>query len=66
MKRTGLLALLAAGVLFAAYFSNVAFGALGNKPLLNDIQEMLTLLASSILFAVAVLQFEAAQKQKKP
>lgn len=66
MRKPAQLTLLAAGVLFVAFFSNVTLGALGNKPLLNDIQEMLMLLASSILFAVAVLQFEAADSQKKP
>ena len=65
MKKTGLLTLLAAGILFIAFFSNVTLGALGNKPVLNDIQEMLMLFASSILFAVAVLQFETADSQKK-
>lgn len=60
MNKPGLLSLFAAGALFAAFFSNVAFGALGYKPMLNDVQEMLMLFASSVLFAVAVLRMEAA------
>lgn len=60
MARLGQLSLVLSGILFVAYFSNVAMGAFGQKPLLNDIREMLTLLASSILFAIAVLQLEAA------
>ncbi len=59
MKKIGRLALLAAGVLFVAFFSNVAVGATGQKPLLGDIQEMATLFASAVLFAVAVLLIEA-------
>ncbi len=58
MKNMGRLALLAAGVLFVAFFSNVAMGAASGKPPLGDVQEMVMLLASSILFAVAVLRFE--------
>ncbi|MGI9387411.1 MAG: hypothetical protein ACR2OX_08260 [Methyloligellaceae bacterium] len=59
MKKPGLFMLLIAGVLFAAFFSNVALGALGQKPLLGDIPEMLVLFASSVFFAAAVLIFEA-------
>ena len=63
MARFGQFSLVLSGILFIAFFSNVAMGAFGQKPLLNDIQEMLTLLASSILFAVAVLRFEAKDAQ---
>ena len=64
MKKPGQLALLGAGILFFLFFSNVSLGALGIKPVLSDIQEMLTLLASSVLFSVATLQFEAADTQE--
>ena len=63
MKIPCRLVLLAAGVLFLAFFGNVAMGALGKKPLLGDIQEMLMLFAASILFAVSVLCFEAKDRQ---
>ena len=63
MARFGQFSLVLSGILFIAFFSNVAMGAFGQKPILNDIQEMLTLLASSILFAVAVLRFEAEDAQ---
>jgi len=55
--------LLAAAVLFCAFFSNVALGAVGQKPLLDDIQEMLVLFASSVFFAGSVLLFEAQDKR---
>ena len=63
MRTPGRLTLAAAAILFVIFFSNVSWGALGYKPWLNDIQEMLTLLASSILFAVSVLQMEADASQ---
>ena len=63
MKNLGRLALLAAGVLFVAFFSNVAMGAVSGKPPLGDIQEMVTLLGSSILFAVAVLTLESEARK---
>ncbi|MGI9384356.1 MAG: hypothetical protein ACR2PO_14480 [Methyloligellaceae bacterium] len=63
MKKPSLLALLAAGGLFLAFFANVALGALGIKPPLGDIQEMLLLLAAAILFVVSVLGFEAEDRR---
>lgn len=63
MKKPSLLALLAAGGLFLAFFTNVALGALGTKPPLGDIQEMLMLFAASILFVVSVLCFEAEDRR---
>ena len=59
MTRPSRLALVAAGALFLAFFANVSLGALGQKPPLGDVQEMLMLFAASILFAAAVLVFEA-------
>ncbi len=58
--RRGML-LLAAG-LFIVFFSNVALGALGQKPPFGDIHEMLILFASSICFAVSVLFYEAEHR----
>ncbi len=63
MENIGRLALLAAGVLFVAFFSNVAMGAIAGNPPLGDVPEMLTLLASAVLFAVAVLRFEIRAQQ---
>lgn len=63
MKKPSLLTLLAAGVLFLAFFANVALGALGSKPPLGDIQEMLMLFAASLVFAVSVLLFEAEDRR---
>lgn len=61
MKKPGQLPLIVAGILFSVYFANVAIGAFSSKPFLGDIAEMLTLLASSVVFAIATLQIEAAQ-----
>lgn len=63
MKKPSVVMLLAAAVLFCAFFSNVALGAFGQKALLNDIQEMLVLFASSVFFAASVLLFEAEDKR---
>ena len=63
MKKPSVLMLLVAGVLFAVFFANVAFGAFGQKPVFDDIQEMLILFASSICFSVSVLLFEAEDKR---
>ena len=63
MKKPSIAILLIAAALFCAFFSNVALGALGQKPLLNDIQEMLILFTSSVFFAASVLLFEAEDKR---
>ena len=63
MKKPSVLMLLAAGALFAVFFTNVAIGAFGQKPVFGDIQEMLMLFASSVCFAVSVLLFEAEDKR---
>ena len=65
MKRPSLLALWASGALFLAYFANVSLGALGQKTLLGDVQEMLMLFAASLLFVVSVLLFEAEDAGKR-
>lgn len=63
MKTPARLALIAAGIFFFVYFSNVTLGAVVGKPILNDIQEMLTLLVSAVLFAIGVLYIEAVAQQ---
>ena len=49
---------------FIIYFANVAMGAMTRNPFLGDVGEMLVLFLASILFVVAILQKEAAQKNK--
>ena len=49
-------------IFFAVFVLNVSMGAFGQKPLLNDIQEMLSLFIAAILFAASVLQLEATEK----
>ncbi len=63
MKKPGYLALLTSGVLFTAFFANVALGAFGLKPPLDDVQEMMLLFFSSLMFAGAVLLLEAADRR---
>lgn len=64
MKRLDRLALVGAAILFLIFFSNVSLGAFGGKPVLNDVQEMLTLVAAAVLFSVGVLQIEARSSQE--
>ena len=64
MKKTGRIALIGAGLLFLIFFSNVSLGAFSGQPFLGDIPEMLTLLASAMLFVVAVLQIEADHQKE--
>ncbi len=51
-------------VVFVVYFANVALGAFARAAFLGDVGEMLVLFAASILFVVAILQKEAARKDK--
>jgi hypothetical protein len=51
-------------VVFIIYFVNVAMGAITRNPFLGDVGEMLVLFLASILFVVAILQKEAARKNK--
>jgi hypothetical protein len=60
MKGRGTAALVAALVCFVAFFGNVAAGAAGAGIYLGDVAEMLTLLASAVLFVIGVLMREAA------
>ncbi len=54
--------LILAAALFAVFFANVAVGAATGTPFLNDISEMLLLLASSISFVAAILIREQREK----
>lgn len=60
--RTGRLPLFGALVLFILFFGNVALGAAGGQAPLGDVAEMLTLLASSLLFVIGVLEREAVAR----
>lgn len=63
MKPTGRAALLAALLLFAIYFANVALGAFAQAAFLDDVAEMLTLFASSVAFVAGVLMREARRNE---
>lgn len=52
-------------VFFLIYIANVILGATDGSPFVGDVGEMLLLFASSIAFVVAVLQREAAEKNKR-
>lgn len=52
-----------AAVLFSIYFLNVSMGAFGAGTFLGDVQEMLLLAVSALVFVVAILQREAAAKE---
>lgn len=55
-----------AAALGAVFFANVAIGALGHTPYLNDVLEMLTLLAAVAAFIVGVLRREARTLSEAP
>jgi hypothetical protein len=50
-------------ILFVAFSVNVGLGSFADASFLNDIGEMLLLLAVAILFVIAILQKEAASKE---
>ena len=56
--------LLMAAVLFGAFGLNVMMGAFAGAAFLNDVNEMLLLLAAVITFVVAALKSEAARRNK--
>ena len=53
-----------AAVLFTAFVADVLMGALADTSILNDVQEMLMLFASSIVFVAAILTRERKSKEK--
>ena len=57
--------LIAAAVLFGVFGLNVILGAYAGAPFLNDLGEMLLLLAAVITFVVAALKSETARKNKQ-
>ncbi|MBD3625413.1 MAG: hypothetical protein HUJ24_08565 [Rhodobacteraceae bacterium] len=59
MRNLARAALIAALILFLAFFANVAASAYGRGSMLGDVSEMLVLFASSLLFVIGVLAREA-------
>lgn len=55
--------LLGAAILFVVFAINVGLGSFADASFLNDVSEMLLLLAVAALFVVAILQKEAASKK---
>ena len=60
--RPGAPALLIAVVLFVVFFADVAAGAFAQASLLDDVSEMLMLLAATIAFVIGVLIRETVAK----
>ena len=56
--------LIISAIIFAIYIANVVLGATGGAAFVGDVSEMLLLFASVIAFVIAVLQREAAEKNK--
>ena len=50
-------------ILFVVFAINVGLGSFADASFLNDVGEMLLLLAVAVLFVVAILQKEAASKK---
>ncbi len=50
-------------ILFVVFAVNVGLGSFADASFLNDVGEMLLLLAVAVLFVVAILQKEAASKK---
>ena len=57
------MALLGSLVVFLVFGANVVLGSFAGAPFLTDVQEMLTLLVSSVLFVIAILKREAVARQ---
>lgn len=50
-------------ILFVVFAVNVGLGSFADASFLNDVGEMLLLLAVAVLFVVAILQKEAASRK---
>ena len=53
-------------LVFGVFASNVVIGSVTRAPFLNDVSEMLVLLAAAILFIAAILKKEAESKERQP
>lgn len=58
--------LVASMLAFGVFASNVVIGSVTRAPFLNDVSEMLVLLAAAILFIAAILKKEAESKERQP
>lgn len=58
------MSLILSGLIFGIFFVNVVMGAFQASPFMGDVAEMLTLLASAVLFVVAILGREADRDRK--
>lgn len=67
MKSVGNTALWLSSATFGVFFLNVLLGGpLGQKPWMNDVMEMLTLLVAVVFFVAGTLAREAHAKLKPP
>lgn len=64
MRSTGKKFLIATAAVFAVFFANVVAGAFWNARFLSDVQEMLMLVLTSLLFVVAIALFEKSEREK--
>jgi len=55
--------LIGAIILFIVFAINVSLGSFADASFLNDVGEMLLLLAVAVLFVVSILQKETASKK---
>ncbi|MFV2051587.1 hypothetical protein [Aliiroseovarius sp. YM-037] len=55
--------LIGAIILFVIFAANVGLGSMTGSAFLSDISEMLLLFATAILFVVAIIKREAAEKR---
>jgi len=58
--------LVASTLAFGIFASNVVIGSMTRAPFLNDVSEMLVLLAAVTLFVAAILKNEAESKGRQP
>lgn len=58
--------LVASMLAFGVFASNVVIGSVTRAPFLNDVSEMLVLLAAATLFIAAILKKEAESKERQP
>ena len=58
--------LVASMLVFGVFASNVVIGSVTRAPFLNDVSEMLVLLAAATLFIAAILKKEAESKERQP
>ena len=58
--------LVASTLAFGIFALNVVIGSMTREPFLNDVSEMLVLLAAVTLFVAAILKNEAESKGRQP